>query len=156
HRDADVRVVLVGEIVQVDDLRTSGPQNRGEVLDHHSFSWVLYLGAGEAELDLAGVLPDIGGLPLLDQAHLLHFLVRVLPVDTGARAPRSVGDHHAGETAVLAAEALGDPVIRHDLDVVLVGGDAEMCRAGQGGFGGGPVGDEEVGSRVMEFHHFFS
>jgi len=48
---------------------------------------VFDFGAGEGKLDLARVLADIGGLALLQDAHVLHLLIGVIAVDSGARLP---------------------------------------------------------------------
>ena len=113
---------------------------------------VLDLGAGEAELDLAGVLADVGRFALLEEAHLLHLLVGVIAVDAGARAAGAVGHHHAGEPPVLSAEAFGDAVVGHDLDIVLVRGDAQMRGARERRFGRDAVGNEKVRGGFMKLH----
>ena len=68
HRDAHVGIVLVGGIVQVDDLGPGGEEDRLEILDNYRLFGILHLGTGKGELNLASVLADIGGLALLDDA----------------------------------------------------------------------------------------
>jgi hypothetical protein len=103
-------------------------------------------------LDLAGVLADVGGLALLQHAHLLHVLIGEIAVDAGARAARPIGNDDSGEPLVLAAETFGDAVVRHDFDVVLVRGDAQVRGPGDGSFWRGAVGYEEVRGGFMELH----
>ena len=144
QRDRHVGIVLVGRVVQVDVLGLRRPRRIASRSSTTAVSFGFFTSrAGEGELDLAGVLAHVGGLALLEHAHLLHLLVGVIAVDTGARAAGAVGHHHAGEPLVLAAEALGDAVVGHDLDIVLVRGDAEMRGAREGGVGRVPSGTKK-------------
>ena len=54
------------------------------------------------------------------------------------------------------AEALGDAVVRHDLDIVLVRGNAQVRGARQRRVGRRAVGNEEVRRRLMKLHDVFS
>jgi phosphopantetheine adenylyltransferase len=87
---------------------------------------------------------------------LLHLLVRVLAVDAGTRAASAVGNHHAGEPHIALAEALGNTVVRHDLDVVLVSCDTEVGGSRQRGRRLQTVGNEYICVRIVEFHRFSS
>ncbi len=51
-----------------------------------------------------------------------------------------------------AAEALGDAVVGHDLDIVLVRGDAQVRGARHGRFGRRAVRHEEIRVGIMKLH----
>ena len=143
HRD--VRVVLVRRVVHVEHLGPRGLEDRLHVGEHTGMAGLLHVAARVHQLDLAGVLADGGRFALLLHAHLDHLLVGVVGVDAGARAAAAVRHHDAREALVLLAEALGDAVERHELLVVLVRADAEVCRAPQRLRHRGAVGHEDVG-----------
>ena len=107
-------------------------------------------------MDLAGVLADVGGLALLQHAHLQHLLVGEIAVDAGARTARAVGHHHAGEPLVLAAEAFRHAVVGHDFDIVLVRGDAQVSSAGKGGVWRDTVGHKKIRGGFVELHQWVS
>jgi hypothetical protein len=147
-----VRIVLVRQVVQVDELRPGRAQDALQILDHRSLIWIFYLSAGEAELDLAGVLAHISRFALLRQAHLLHLFIGRIAVNAGSRAAGAIGRHHAREPFLFPAKTLGDAVVGHDLDVVLVRGDGEVRGACQGGFGRQAIGNEEVRIGIIKPH----
>ena len=89
---------------------------------------------------------------LLLSAHALHFLVGVGGVEVVAGRAAAVGDDYAGEPAVRLPVALQDAVNGHDFDVILVRGDRQMGGAREGLRRGGPIGDEKLSRRQVEFH----
>ena len=150
HRD--VGLVLVGEVMQVDDLGLGRLEDRQQIVDHRLALRVLHGGAGVAQLDHAGVAADIGRGALLLAADALHLLVGVLAVDARARAARAVGHDDAAEPVVRQAEALGDAMVGHDLDVVLVGADAQVGGASERGDWRCAVRDEHVCVGIVKLH----
>ena len=51
-----------------------------------------------------------------------------------------------------SSKALGDPVVRHDLGVILVGADAQVGGAGESLLGGNSIRYINICSCVMELH----
>ena len=145
-------IVLVGEVMQVDHLRAGGEEDSREIFHQRGRRRGLRFGARIPELDLAGVFAHERGLALFRDAHLFHALVGVIGVDAGARAAGAIGGHHAGEPPAGAAETLGDTVVRHDFDIVLVGRNAQVGGAREGGGGFHAVGNEDVGGGLVKLH----
>lgn len=114
---------------------------------------MFYVGAWVGELELDRVTAELGGATLFVAADILHLFVGEIGVGAGARRAASVGDNDAAEGLVVrVVEAIADRVVGEDLDVVLVGGDAEVGDAREGGgriFAGG---GEYVGARLRELH----
>ena len=73
-----MRVVLVGGIVEVNDLRRAGRQNGSEIVTHGVRLDALHHGARMRQLDNCGVLAELRRLALLRAANGLHLLVRVI------------------------------------------------------------------------------
>ena len=67
-------------------------------------------------------------------------------------ASGAVSHHHAGEPCVALPEAFGDAVVGHDLDIVLVRGDADVGGARERRIGCGAVGHENVCGGIMKTH----
>jgi hypothetical protein len=80
---------------------------------------------------LRGELAHAGSLALFLEAHDPHFLVAIFLVEAVARRAAPVGDDHACEPFVPSLEALQYRVRRHDLDIVLMGGKAQVRGARQ-------------------------
>ena len=154
HRDhhADVRVVLVGGVVGVDDLGLDDLQQRGELIAQRRVGRVLDHLAGVAELQHRLVVARVRGLVLLVDAHRRHLLVGVVGVRADAGAAAAVGAGDAAEALVLLQVALGDAVVGHDLEVVLVGADAEVGDVREDRLHRLAAGDEDLGVRVAQFH----
>ncbi len=105
------------------------------------------------ELELNRVVAELGGVALFLAADVFHLFVGELGVGAGARRSTAIGDDHPAEGLVLrVVEAVTDRVVGEDLDVVLVGGDAEMRHPGQCGGGVFTGGHKYVGARLRELH----
>ena len=139
-----MRVMAIAWIVQVEKLGLRVLQNEFDVLHHRAVALFLHFLTWIAELRHKTVLAHIGGLALLDQAHLLHLFVRVLFIRPFARTTGPVGDHDASEPFVATLEALRDAMVGGDLQVVLMGNDAQVRHSAQRSPGFGLIRDENV------------
>ena len=106
-------------------------QDEFQILHRRRMPWLLDLLARVAQLHHDAVLPHVGRLALLHQAHLLHLLVRVALIRPLARAASTVRHHHTAKPLLLVVKAFGDAVIRGDFQVILVGYNAQMRDAPQ-------------------------
>ncbi len=149
--DGYMRVVLVGQVMQVHHLRPGGAEDGAQVAGQRP-GRVFDLAARVAKLDLAGVIADEGGFALLLDAHPLHLLIAQIGVDAGARAAGAVGRHHAGKPSVHDPETLGDTVVGHDFDIVLVRGNRQVGGAGQRLGGRQTIGNEHVNVGIVRKH----
>ena len=147
-----MRVVPVTGIVEIQDFRLRVFEDEFHVLHHRRVFRQLDLITRVAELHHDAVLTHIGRFALLHEAHFLHLLVGVAGIRPFARAARTIRDHHAAEPLILVMKALGDAVIRGDFEVVLVGDNAQMRHAAQGGPGVGFVGNVEIVFGMSELH----
>ena len=84
------------------------------------------------ELQLYRVAAEPCGLALLLAPHGLHLLVGVGGVAAGPRGSRAVRHDDAAERLAGLVEAVADAGLRHDLDVVLVGRDAQVRHPPEG------------------------
>jgi hypothetical protein len=124
--------VLVREVVCVHELRLRGRQDVHKVGQRIRVLRVAQLARRVVEQELCRILADDSGLLLLLPAHGHHLLVGVVRVETVPRAARAVRAGDAGEPPVREAEALEDPVVGHDLKVILMRADAHVRCAAEG------------------------
>jgi hypothetical protein len=145
----NVRIVLVGEVVGVNHLWLGRRDDSLQVFHDGNVSRILDCAAGVIKEDVRGVIADESGFLLFLAPDSLHFLVRVISVETLARAAAAVSGRHSGETLVRPAEALEDAVIGHNLDVVLMGRHAEVRGSGECNINGRAVRDIDFRSRIV-------
>jgi RNA polymerase sigma-70 factor (ECF subfamily) len=86
------------------------------------------------------------------QAHPLHLFIGEIGIGPFARTARSVGDHHTTKPLVAAVKALGDAVVGGNLQIVLMGNDAQMGHALQGLDGAAAIGNEDIVLGVAKSH----
>ena len=141
--DGEVGGVLVGGVVGVDDFGLSDLEDGEEFVGEGRVGRVFDDAAGVAELVLGGVLAGGGRGVLFLVADFLHLLVGEVGegADTGAAGAVGAGDAAEPEVGVVIAG--DDAVVGHELEVVVVGADAEVGDAGEGGWLVGAVGDEK-------------
>ena len=150
HRD--VGVVLVGGIVQIDHLRLAARKDLPQVGRHLGVVRPFHCGARMGQLDLDAVVAQPGGPPLLAAPDGLHLGIAHPRIASGARAAAAVGRDNAGKPAVVPSAAQGNAMKRHDLDVILVGADAQMRGAGQRRGRRQTRRHVDVGLGLAEFH----
>ena len=148
----DMRVMLVGEVMEIDDLRSAGFEEAEEVIADDRLAGVTYRFARMAELSHEAVLADHCGGVLLADTFRGDLVVGPILELAGAGASAPVGDGHSAEPAILLVVAGEDAMEGHELQVVLVGADAEVGRPTEGFRGGEPVRDHEAGARVERDH----
>ena len=130
-----VGVVFVGGVVEVNHPGAAAVEDGGEIGLHAGVAGRFDVGTGVGELELDGVAAELGGFALLFAADGLHLFVVELQKRAGARGAGAIGHDDASEGFAGVVEAVGDAGMRHNLDVVLVGRDAEVGDTGEGGGG---------------------
>ena len=147
-------LVLVGQVVGVDVDRLAGVEDLDQLADQRVVPIASDRRAGMAELDDGAVAADVGRLALLAPPQRDHLVVGAGRVRPRPRAPGTVCAGHAGEPAGRIVLAGTDGGQRHELEVVLVGDDAEVGGAGQRVVERGAVGHAHVrgGAGVAEGH----
>ena len=151
-RAADVGVMLIRQIVQVDHFGPGGFQDVKELAADGGLAGVADRGARVAQLGHEGVLSDHGGGVLFADAFGGDLVVGPVLELAGAAAAASVGDGHPAEPPVGAVIAGEDSMEGHELEVILMGADAEMRRPAKGIRGGQSVREHEAGARVERDH----
>ena len=83
------------------------------------------------QLELDAISAEARSPALLAAAYVLHLFVAYLCVASRPGTARPVRHHNTGKPPVLATTTCGDPMISHDLQVVLVGAYAQVRGAGK-------------------------
>jgi len=149
---ADVGVMLVREVVQIDDLGSAGFEDMTKVVAHRLLVGVAHGLAGMAELSHEGVSADHRGGLLFADAFGRDLVVGPVFEATGPRRAAAVGDGHPAEPLVIPVIAGEDAMEGHELEVVLVGADAEVGGPAEGFRDGRAVGDHQAGAGVEGCH----
>ena len=152
HGHADVGVVFVGGIVGVNHARAGGAQHFEQVVAQRGAVRVLNRGARVVELDHRSELANGRSEVLFLAANCLHLVIGKLRVGTGARTAGAIGAGHPGEPLAVILITGENAVEGHELEVVLVGADAEMGDARQSRGFGKTVGDEKFSGGLVQFH----
>jgi hypothetical protein len=111
-------VVLVGGIVQIDDVGRRGPQDGGQIRHDIGAARILHHRAGMRELEHGPIVAQPGRAALFRPAGGFHLFVAKLGKPARARTPAAIGDDHTREGA--PGVGCADAVIGENLDVVLV------------------------------------
>jgi hypothetical protein len=147
-----VRLVFVGGVVDEEGSGAAAKKNLFEIGDDCGVTGLLDVGGRVGELKLDAIAAEAGGLPLLESANFLHLLVGVVGEGAGAGRAGAVGDDHAAESEGGVVEAIADGGVRHDFNVVLMGGEAQVGDLGEGSVGGAAVGDIHISLLGGESH----
>ncbi len=107
---------------------------------------------GKSSSTWAANSPTISRLALFLEADQAHLVVAVLFVQAVARGAAPVGHDHAGEPFILLLKALHDRAGRHDLNIVLVGGETQMSGACKCTVDGLAIRDENLCCIQMKLH----
>lgn len=150
HRD--MRAMLVGRVVGIDDRRSSGGENCREIFDGILAIGILDLGAWVAELSHESVTAHDGGLLLLLCTHPVHLGVAVVGVGTAPRAARPVRAGDPPEPLIPVLETGEDAMRRHELEIILMSTDAQMSHSCRRFGHGGIVGNEKAVARMAKLH----
>ena len=152
HDDRDVRVVFVRGIVRIDHAGLRRREDGFQIVfqSHirrvfHDLAWII-------ELHHRRITPHDRGLPLLVAPHVHHLRVREFSVSPGARTAGAIRASHPAKPFRRAVKTRGNPVKRHEFQIILMRADAKM-RDPRKRFGKGfAVGDEDVGGGIVEVH----
>ena len=124
-------VVLVGRLVQIDDLGRTSAENRQQIGKYAAHTRRLHVAARMTQLDHQIVTPEFRRAPLLRPSDRLHLFVTELGVRSGARRTCSIGHDHTGEEFIIAPVTRRNAVMGHDLNVILMRDHTEMSGSGQ-------------------------
>ena len=142
-KDAEVRGVLVGGVVGVDDVGPGGAEDLKKVVAQGGVGRIRGEGTGVVELDHGAIAADPGRFDLLVGPPLGQFPgveARQCPV---AETALAVGAGDPAEPLVGFSETFNDSVERHELEIVVVRPDAQMGDAREAIGPRGVVGHEE-------------
>ncbi|MDZ7733616.1 MAG: hypothetical protein U5R31_11450 [Acidimicrobiia bacterium] len=145
--------VPVGEVVGVEGARAARVDQRDEVVDPVALAGISQRSAGVVELDHRAVGADVGRLLLLAPSERGHLVVGHTGERPRARASGAVAAHDAREPTIHRPLALGDGCDGHDLEIVLVGADAQISGPYQRLVVGCAVGDVHVRRGATQFEH---
>lgn len=132
-KDGEVSGVFVGGVVSVDGLGSGLCEEGDELVSELALAGGAFeVRGGVGELELGGVLTEIGGLNLFAVAEFFDVGIGVVGEGAGARGAASVGAGDTGEPVTRFLVAGDDAVIGHELEVVLMSANAEVGGAREG------------------------
>ena len=121
-----MRVMLICRIMSINDIGSRFLDYTHVILDNLFVAAVLNLLGGITQQQLRGILADVSGFLLLDNAHGLHFLIGIIGVKVVSRASRSVCGNDSGKPFIFSTEAFQNAVHGHKLYIVVVGRYGKM------------------------------